>query len=115
MRAVSPACTARARPYQQSIGPGPNPSRCCCRHALWFAAAVAHLRRDPAATLSCGERLLMLGREHGLKQYQAVGAIFRGWALTQTGNKEEGLAELRLYVGRYGAAAWTMLALFHAM
>jgi class 3 adenylate cyclase/predicted ATPase len=84
-------------------------------HALWFAAAVAHLRRDPAATLSCGERLLMLGREHGLKQYQAVGAIFRGWALTQTGNEEEGLAELRLYVGRYGAAAWTMLALFHAM
>jgi predicted ATPase len=84
-------------------------------HALWFAAAVAHLRRDLATTLSCGERLVTLGGAHGLKQYQAVGAIFHSWALTQTGSGEEGLAELRLYVGHYAAAAWTMLALFHAL
>jgi predicted ATPase len=84
-------------------------------HALWFAAAVAHLRRDLATTLNCGERLLALGSEHGLKQYQTVGAIFHGWARTQTGSTEEGLAELRLNVRHYGAAAWTMLALFYAL
>jgi class 3 adenylate cyclase/predicted ATPase len=84
-------------------------------HALWFAAAVAHLRGDLATTVNCGERLLALGGEHGLKQYQTVGSIFHGWALTQTGSGEEGLAELRLYVRHYRAAAWTMLALFQAL
>ena len=84
-------------------------------HALWFAAAVAHLRRDVAAVRVLGERLSTLGRDHGLKQYQAIGGIFRGWALTEAGSQAEGIAELRAGVGHYGAAAWTMLALFHAI
>jgi class 3 adenylate cyclase len=84
-------------------------------HSLWFAAAVHHLRRDPVTTRDYGERLLTLGREHGLEQYQAIGGIFHGWALTQTGSGEEGLAELRCCVSTYGAAGWTMLGLFRAI
>jgi hypothetical protein len=84
-------------------------------HALWFAAAVAHLRRDLATARDCAERLSTFGREHGLRTYQAIGGIFHGWVLTQTGGDAEGLAELRSCVARYDAAAWTMLALFHAM
>jgi predicted ATPase len=84
-------------------------------HSLWFAVAVCHLRRDLATTRDYSERLLTLGREHGLRQYQAVGGIFHGWALMQSGSGEEGLAELRSCVGRYGATSWTMLGLFRAI
>jgi predicted ATPase len=84
-------------------------------HSLWFAAAVCHLRRDLATTRDYSERLLTLGREHGLRQYQAIGGIFHGWALMQSGSGEEGLAELRSCVGRYGATSWTMLGLFRAI
>jgi predicted ATPase len=61
------------------------------------------------------ERLLTLGREHGLRQYQAIGGIFHGWVLMQSGSGEEGLAEVRSCVGRYGATSWTMLGLFRAI
>ena len=84
-------------------------------HSLWFAAAVCHLRRDLATTRDYSERLLTLGREHGLRQYQAIGGIFHGWVLMQSGSGEEGLAELRSCVGRYGATSWTMLGLFRAI
>jgi predicted ATPase len=84
-------------------------------HSLWFAAAVRHLRRDLATTRDYSERLLTLGREHGLRQYQAIGGIFHGWALMQSGSGEEGPAELRSCVGRYGATSWTMLGLFRAI
>ena len=84
-------------------------------HSLWFAAAVCHLRQDLATVRVCSERFLTLGREHGLKQYQAIGGIFHGWALTRSGSWEEGLAELRSCVGFYGTIGWTMLALFRAI
>jgi hypothetical protein len=84
-------------------------------HSLWFAAAVCHLRQDVATVRACSERLLTVGREHGLKQYQAIGGIFLGWTLTQSGSREEGLAELRSCVGFYGTIGWTMLALFRAI
>jgi predicted ATPase len=84
-------------------------------HSLWFTAAVCHLRQDLATVRACSDRLLTLGREHGLKQYQAIGGIFHGWALTQSASGEEGLAELRSCVGFYGEIGWTMLALFRAI
>ena len=84
-------------------------------HALWFAAAVSHLRRDVGTTRDCAERMLTLGAEHGLKQYQAIGGIFRGWTLSETGERDEGLAELRAHVAVYAAAGWTMLALCRSM
>ena len=45
-------------------------------HSLWFAAAVCHLRQDVATVRACSERLLTVGREHGLKQYHAIGRHF---------------------------------------
>ena len=84
-------------------------------HAVWFATSVAHLRRDLTAERAYSERLMTLGREHGLKQHETIGGIFHGWVLTQTGSAAEGLAELRSRVDFYGATAWTMLALFRAL
>jgi len=84
-------------------------------HSLWFTAAVCHLRQDVATVRACSDRLLTLGREHGLKQYQVIGGIFHGWALTQSASREEGLAELRSCVGFYRKIAWTMLDLFRTI
>ncbi|HEX3954876.1 MAG TPA: adenylate/guanylate cyclase domain-containing protein [Stellaceae bacterium] len=84
-------------------------------HAVWFAGTVAVLRRDFATAHDYGGRLVTLGEEHGLKQYQAIGGIFRGWARTQTDHGKEGRAELRSCVEFYSATAWTMLALFRAL
>jgi predicted ATPase len=78
-------------------------------HSLWFAGALGCLRRDVTAARDCGSRLLALGREHGLMQYQAIGGILDGWALTQVGNGEEGLAKLRCSVGLYGETAKSWL------
>jgi class 3 adenylate cyclase len=84
-------------------------------HSLWFTAAVCHLRQDVAAVRACSDRLLTLGREHGLKQYQVIGGIFHGWALTQSASGEEGLAELRSCVGFYRKIGSTMLDLFRTI
>jgi class 3 adenylate cyclase len=84
-------------------------------HSLWFTAAVCHLRQDVATVRACSDRLLTLGREHGLKQYQVIGGIFHGWALTQSASGEEGLAELRSCVGFYREIGSTMVGLFRTM
>jgi predicted ATPase len=82
---------------------------------LWFTAAVCHLRQDVATVRACSDRLLTLGREHGLKQYEVIGGIFHGWALTQSASGEEGLAELRSCVGFYRKIGSTMLGLFRTI
>src|SRR5438477_10052574 len=59
-------------------------------HALWFAGCIHLLRRDVPSVLDCGERLLMLGGEHGLEFYQSIGGILHGWSLIQLGHTPEG-------------------------
>jgi predicted ATPase len=71
-------------------------------HALAFAALCHQLRRDPAAVFDCGECLAVLGSEHGLAQYRAVGTITRGWALAHQGQAAKGLAELLKGLDEYG-------------
>jgi class 3 adenylate cyclase/predicted ATPase len=84
-------------------------------HSLWFAGVLYCLRGDVTAACNCGARLLALGREHSLMLYQAIGGILDGWALTQIGNGEDGLAELRSSVGVFGASARFILDLFGAL
>ena len=52
-------------------------------YALFVAGRVHMMRRDAPTALDIGGRLVALGREHGLAQYQAVGGIVRGWARAQ--------------------------------
>jgi class 3 adenylate cyclase len=84
-------------------------------HALWFAAVTYYFCRDVSTVLDCSERLIALGHEHGLAQYQTIGNMAHGWALTQLGNVNEGLIELRQGVSRYGAMTRVMIALFSTM
>jgi class 3 adenylate cyclase/predicted ATPase len=65
-------------------------------HALWLAGFLHMMRRDPAAGLQVGERLIALSREHNVTIYPLAGRILRGWARALLGAPEaEGLAEMR--------------------
>ena len=82
-------------------------------HSLWFAAAVGHLRRDLATAQECSERLLTLGREHGLRQHQEIGGIFRGWALTQTAARKRvwpNCGPMSADTAQPGGPCWTCFA-----
>jgi predicted ATPase len=79
---------------------------------LWFAGVLYLLRRDIAAARDCGARVLALGQEHGLAQYQAVGGTLHFWALAQLGGGEEAVVEMRSYLQRWRAAARLMLDVF---
>jgi tetratricopeptide (TPR) repeat protein len=81
-------------------------------HALWFSGVTHMLRREPAVVLDVAERLIALSRDRGLMQYQAIGAIMRGWALTHLGQYETGLAELRSAIASYPTTAAVLMPLF---
>jgi len=72
-------------------------------HALYWAALVHQLRRDPQTVWEYAGRLRALGTEHKLALYTAIGSIMRGWALCCQGRPELGLAEVRSGVEAYAA------------
>jgi class 3 adenylate cyclase/predicted ATPase len=76
--------------FAESIGHVPSVG-----HALWWAAMVHQVRRDAPPVLDHSRRLLALGAEHALKQYQMIGSIMHGWAFGHLSDVEEGLSELR--------------------
>ena len=84
-------------------------------HSLWFASSVYFLRRQAADVLACSARLLALGREHGLKLYEAIGGVFHGWALIQQFDAQAGLTELRAAVAAYATTAHVNLDLFRSI
>ena len=81
-------------------------------HALWFTGVTHMLRREPAVVLDVAERLIALSRDRGLVQYQAVGAVLRGWALAQSGQRETGLVELRTAIDSYRTTAAVLMPFF---
>jgi class 3 adenylate cyclase/DNA-binding winged helix-turn-helix (wHTH) protein/predicted ATPase len=63
--------------------------------AVFFAAVLSQCRREAPRTQEQAEVLLALSREHGFHYWIAAGLLLRGWALTQRGMMEEGLAQLQ--------------------
>jgi tetratricopeptide (TPR) repeat protein len=84
-------------------------------HSLMLAALTHYLRRDVPMVLDCSERLIALGREHGLAQYQAWGDIAHGWALAQIGRVDVGLSELRRVLSLCSASTKLLSAVFSTM
>jgi predicted ATPase len=80
-------------------------------HALWFVVTAHFLRRDAAATAECGERLLSLAREHGMRLLEAFGGTFHAWALCQLHGGDEAIARLRAYFQQWKATSPVMLDL----
>jgi predicted ATPase len=60
----------------------------------WAARRSRHLR-DSRAVQDQAETLLTLSTENGFAQFVAHGTILKGWALTEQGSEEEGIALMR--------------------
>jgi adenylate cyclase len=63
--------------------------------ALFFAAFIHQLRREPARARPYAEEVVSLADKERLAQWIAFGKIVYGWSLAKTGDLAKGLAELR--------------------
>jgi predicted ATPase len=59
--------------------------------ALWFAAGLAQLERDPAEVDRLASELIELSTRHNFLFLLAIGTIYRGWARSASGNPAEGI------------------------
>ncbi|SEF15007.1 Double zinc ribbon [Rhizobiales bacterium GAS191] len=64
-------------------------------HALWSAAELRHIRREPEVVEELTAALMPLVAEHGSAVAVANATMLRGWALVERGIVDEGVAELR--------------------
>jgi predicted ATPase len=70
-----------------------HPASLAYAHA--FTAMLHQLRREGELTRTEAEAAMALAHQQGLPQYWACAMILRGWALTDQGRIEEGMAEMR--------------------
>ena len=59
--------------------------------ALAFAAALAHLERDPAEVDRLASEMIELSTRHHFAHFLALGSIRRGWARSASGSTAEGI------------------------
>jgi class 3 adenylate cyclase/predicted ATPase len=80
-------------------------------HAVTVANALHHdclfhqLYRDPLAMREQSAALITFATEHGLPFWQALGRIFHGWALAESGRLDAGIAELQDGLDAYRATS----------
>jgi tetratricopeptide (TPR) repeat protein len=71
-------------------------------HALWWTCHLDWCARlDTAALLKHADELLGLSAERGFVTYQTLALVARGWALTASGERDEGLQLLRSGLTNY--------------
>jgi class 3 adenylate cyclase/predicted ATPase len=75
---------ARARPYPHSVA-----------FAESFAGFLFQYRREPHAAQETAERLITLCSQHGLSLWLAIATTKRGFAISQQGSNEEGIAQIQ--------------------
>ena len=59
--------------------------------ALVWAAALAHCERNPAEVDRLTSELIELSTRQNFAYWLAIGAIFRGWTRSASGNTAEGI------------------------
>jgi class 3 adenylate cyclase/predicted ATPase len=77
-------------------------------HALHHDCLFHQLARDGQAVRQQAEALIALADEHGLPFWQALGRIFRGWALVEAGQETRGADDLRAGLAAYRATEGTL-------
>jgi class 3 adenylate cyclase/predicted ATPase len=83
-------------------------------HVLTLAQALHHdclfhqLSRDALVVRQQADALITLANEHGLPFWQALGKIFRGWALAEAGQGRAGQAELQAGLTAYRVTFGTL-------
>lgn len=71
--------------------------------ALSFGAMVHQLCRDKAAVQECAEELITLSTEQEFGMWRPWGLVMRGWAMSQSGQIPEGIAQAREGVATFRA------------
>jgi TOMM system kinase/cyclase fusion protein len=69
--------------------------------ALYFAAFVHHSRREVSSMQELAEAVIALCTEQNFPAWLAAANIFHGWALSEQGEIEKGIAQMR-----QGIVAW---------
>ncbi|SPA01679.1 putative adenylate cyclase; with Tetratricopeptide TPR_4 motifs for protein-protein interaction [Cupriavidus taiwanensis] len=70
---------------------------------LVFAAEQYRWRRDPAQAREYAEAAIAISCEQGFPIYLAWGTVLQGWALSEQGSHEEGIAQMRRGLAAYEA------------
>jgi predicted ATPase len=70
-------------------------------HSRQGAAIFHQLCREAHATQEQAEALLAIASDRGFPYWVAQGTIFQGWALTEQGQTEEGLIQIRQGLAAY--------------
>jgi adenylate cyclase len=65
-----------------------------CAFAEGFAAWLHHFRREARVAQEHSEAALALSKEHGFPFWLSWGTIVQGWALSEHGQREEGIARI---------------------
>ena len=71
--------------------------------ALYYAARLHQARRERQEAQERAETLITLSREQGFALTLAWGTIYRGWALAEQGQVEEGIVQIRQGLTAYRA------------
>ena len=71
--------------------------------ALHFYSAVHQCRREPAITMALSKETIAVSREYKFPLWVAQGMIWHGWALTESGDVENGTGELLEGISAYVA------------
>lgn len=74
-----------------------------------FATHIHQLRGEASATQERAETVIALADEYGLELWSAFGHIYRGWAVAEQGQADQGIDELRRGLAAYeatGARLW---------
>ncbi|MBR0716864.1 AAA family ATPase [Bradyrhizobium liaoningense] len=71
--------------------------------ALVFGAYLCQHLRDVEGTRDHANRAMIIASEHNFLHWKQQAAILRGWALTQLGEIDEGLSQMRLGLDEYEA------------
>jgi class 3 adenylate cyclase/predicted ATPase len=77
-------------------------------HALHHDCLFHQLARDGQTVRQQADALIALADEHGLPFWQALGRIFRGWALVEAGQETRGADDLRAGLAAYRATEGTL-------
>jgi adenylate cyclase len=72
--------------------------------ALGYAAELHQLRRESSLTRELSEAVITLSIEHGFPYWLAWGTILRGWAMSEQGSVQEGIAQMRSGLAAHRAA-----------
>jgi len=71
--------------------------------ALEFAAYLRQHLRDVEATRDYADRAMVVSTEHGFQFWKQQSNILRGWALTELGQMDDGLNQMRVGLNGYEA------------